>query len=59
MVLDYKKEHKDDLARDMKKWYITQDSREYMTIMASVAHLSERAPFTSANVGSIPVGNDL
>ncbi len=26
---------------------------------ASVAHLSERAPFTSANVGSIPVGNDL
>ena len=59
MVLDYKKEHKDDLARDMKKWYITQDSREYMTIMASVAHLSERAPFTSANVSSIPVGNDL
>ena len=26
---------------------------------ASVAHLSELAPFTSANVGSIPVGNDL
>ena len=26
---------------------------------ASVAHLPERAPFTSANVGSIPVGNDL
>ena len=26
---------------------------------ALVAHLSERAPFTSADVGSIPVGNDL
>ncbi len=28
-------------------------------IGASVAHLSERAPFTSTNVGSIPVGYDL
>ncbi len=28
-------------------------------IGASVAHYSEHAPFNSANVGSIPVGNDL
>ncbi len=33
--------------------------RRHRVVFAKSLHLSERAPFTSANVGSIPVGNDL